>query len=85
VEPKPGIPPSPRYLSEEAQAMKNSGVKVVIYQPYYDADTAKQLAQKAGGVALEIPTEVDGVPEAKDVFSKFDFIVKALVKAFGGK
>lgn len=80
VEPKPGIPPNPRYLSETADAMKSSGVKVVVYQPYYDADASKQLAQKAGGMAVEIPTEVGGTPEAKDVFSKFDFIVSALVK-----
>ncbi|SRR5579871_986361 len=80
VEPKPGIPPNPRYLSETADAMKSAGVKVVVYQPYYDADASKQLAQKAGGVAVEIATEVGGTPEAKDVFSKFNAAVSALVK-----
>jgi len=85
VESKPGIPPSPRYLSDTAAAMKAAGVKVVLYQPYYDADEAKQLALKAGGTAYEIPNEVGGVPEAKDVFSKFDFIVSTLAQAFGGK
>jgi len=85
VEPKPGIPPSPRYLTETAEAMKAAGVKVVLYQPYYDVDTAKAVAAKADGTAYEIPNEVGGVPEAKDVFSKFDFIVSTLVKALGGK
>ena len=85
VEPKPGIPPSPRYLSETAEAMKKAGVKVVLYQPFYDTDTSKQLAEKAGGVALEVPSEVGGVPEAKDVFSKFDFIIQTLIKNLGGK
>ncbi len=85
VEPKPGIPPNPRYLTETAEAMKAAGVKVVLYQPYYDADAAQQLAKKAEGTAYEIPTEVGGVPKAKDVFSKFDFIVSTLVKAFSGK
>ncbi len=85
VEPKPGIPPNPRYLNETAEAMKAAGVKVVLYQPYYEADAAEQLAKKAGGTALEIPTEVNGMPEAKDVFSKFDFIVSTLVKSFSGK
>jgi ABC-type Zn uptake system ZnuABC Zn-binding protein ZnuA len=85
VEPKPGIPPSPRYLSETAEAMKKAGVKIVLYQPFYDADTSKQLAEKSDGTALEVPSEVGGVPEAKDVFSKFDFIVRTLVKNSGGK
>jgi len=85
VEPKPGIPPSPRYLTETAEAMQKAGVKVVIYQPYYDVDAANSLAKKAGAQAYEIPTEVGGVPAAKDVFSKFDFIVSTLVKAFSEK
>jgi zinc/manganese transport system substrate-binding protein len=85
VEPKPGIPPSPRYLEETSTAMKKAGVTVVLYQPYYDADAALQLAKKADGAAYEMPNEVGGVPEAKDVFSKFDVIVSTLVKAFGGK
>ncbi len=85
VEPKPGIPPSPRYLTETADAMKKADVKVVLYQPYYDADEAKQLALKAGGAAYEIPNEVGGTPEAKDVFSKFDVIVTTLVNAFKNK
>src|ERR1043166_209906 len=38
VEPKPGIPPSPHYVNELAEAMKKAGVKVVVYQPYYNAD-----------------------------------------------
>ncbi len=84
VEPKPGIPPNPRYLSETAEAMKSAGVKVVLYQPYYEADEAQALAKKAGATAYEIPNEVGGVPEAKDVFSKFDFIVSILAKALGG-
>lgn len=85
VEAKPGIPPSPRYLSETAEAMKKAGIKVILYQPYYDADTAQELAKKADATAYEIPNEVGGVPEAKDVFSKFDYIVSTLVKDFGGK
>jgi zinc/manganese transport system substrate-binding protein len=85
VESKPGIPPSPRYLTETAAAMKQAGVKVVLYQPYYDADAAQQLAKKADATAYEIPNEVGGVPEAKDVFSKFEFIVSTLVKALSSK
>ncbi len=85
VEPKPGIPPNPRYLTETAEAMKAAGVKVVIYQPYHDADASNVLAKKAGATAYVIPTEVGGTPEAKDVFTKFDFIVSTLSQAFSQK
>jgi ABC-type Zn uptake system ZnuABC Zn-binding protein ZnuA len=85
VEPKPGIPPTPRHIAELAEAMKKAGVRVVLYQPYYDADASRDVAGKAGGVAVEIPTEVGGTPDAKDVLSKFDNIVSSLVKAFSNK
>jgi zinc/manganese transport system substrate-binding protein len=85
VEPKPGIPPSPRRIAELSQAMKAAGVRVVLYQPYYNAGASRELAARAGGVAVEIPTEAGGTPEAADVFSKFDIIVLSLVKAFSAK
>jgi zinc/manganese transport system substrate-binding protein len=85
IEPKPGIPPSPRQIADLAESMKQAGVRVVLYQPYYDADASHKVAAKAGGVAVEIATEVGGVPEAKDVFSKFDVLVSSLVDAFSNK
>lgn len=81
VELKPGIPPTPRHLAELGAAMKTAGVTVVLYQPYQDADASRDLAAKADGKALEIPTEVGGLPAAKDVFAKFDFIVSKLGEA----
>lgn len=84
VEPKPGIPPNPKYIAQLAQNMKSSGVKVVEYQPYYNADAAKQVANRAGGVAIEIPTEAGGVKGTDDVFSKFDFIISSLSHALAG-
>ncbi|HET7499221.1 MAG TPA: metal ABC transporter substrate-binding protein [Candidatus Eisenbacteria bacterium] len=84
VEPKPGIPPNAHYIAQLSEDMKKSGVKVVTYQPYYNADAAKQLAKRAGGVAVEVPTEAGGVPGTDDVFSKFDFIVSSLTRALSG-
>jgi zinc/manganese transport system substrate-binding protein len=85
VEPKPGIPPSPRYLAETAEAMRKAGVKVVLYQPYSEVKASEELAKKAGATALEVPSEVGGLPGSEDVFSKFDFIVSLLVKNLKGK
>jgi len=85
VEPKPGIPPNPRYLSDLADRMKKEGAKVVLYQSYYNADAGSQLAKKAGGVAVEIATECGGVPGTDDVFSKFDKLVATVAGALSGK
>jgi ABC-type Zn uptake system ZnuABC Zn-binding protein ZnuA len=85
VEPKPGIPPTPRHIAELAEAMKQSGVKVVVYGPYYKADAADEVAKRAGGTAVEVATEVGGLPGTDDVFSKFDVLVSSLTGALSGK
>ena len=85
VEPKPGIPPSPHYVNQLAESMKKAGVRVVIYQPYYNADASNQVAKRAGGVAVEVATEVGGLPGTDDVFSKFDTLVSSLAGALSGK
>ena len=85
VEPKPGIPPTPRHIAELAAAMKQSGVKVVVYGPYYKADASNEVAKRAGGTAVEVATEVGGLPGTDDVFSKFDALVTSLSGALSGK
>ena len=85
VEPKPGIPPSPHYVNDLAGAMKKAGVNVVLYQPYYNADASNQVAQRAGGTAVEIATEAGGMPGTDDVFSKFDTLVSSVAGALSGK
>src|SRR5690242_17319052 len=85
VEPKPGIPPSPHYVNDLAESMKKAGVKVVLYQPYYNADASNQVAKRAGGAAVEIATEAGGVPGTDDVFSKFDVLVSSVTGALSGK
>ena len=85
VEPKPGIPPNPRYLSDLADRMKKEGVKVVLFQAYYNQDPGNQLAKRTGGTAVEIATECGGVPGTDDVFSKFDKLVSSISGALSGK
>jgi len=81
LENRPGIPPSARHLSELSEKMKAAGVKVVLYQPYYDGEACKRLAESAGAKALLAPTEAGGVAGVTDVFSHFDYLVDGLVKA----
>jgi ABC-type Zn uptake system ZnuABC Zn-binding protein ZnuA len=85
VEPKPGIPPNPRFLSDLADRMKKEGVKAVLYQAYYNADPGNQLAKRTGGVSVEIATECGGVPGTDDVFSKFDKLVSSVSGALSGR
>ncbi len=65
--------------------MKQAGVKVIVYQPYYKADACRELAAKAGGTAVEVATEAGGVAGTDDVFAKFDTMVTSLADALAGK
>jgi zinc/manganese transport system substrate-binding protein len=85
VESKPGIPPTPRHIAELAEAMRRSGVNVVAYGPYNKAGASNEVAKRAGGTAVEVATEVGGLPGTDDVFSKFDALVASLTGALSGR
>ncbi len=84
VEPKPGIPPTPRHIAELSAAMKQAGVKAVLYQPYYSPEACQDVAAKAGAAAVEVATEAGGLPGTDDVFAKFDVLVASVAKALSG-
>ena len=85
VEDKPGIPPSPHHVADLTAAMKQAGVKLVLYQPYYNADAAKEVASRAGATAVEIATEAGGLPGTDDVFAKFNVLVSSIANVLKGK
>jgi zinc/manganese transport system substrate-binding protein len=82
LENRPGIPPSARHLSELALKMKEAGVKVVMVQPYYDVEACRRLAVSVGAKVLILPTEAGGVAGVEDVFTRMDYTVTSLEKAF---
>jgi zinc/manganese transport system substrate-binding protein len=82
IEPKPGIPPTPKHLAAIINQMNQIGVKVIIVEPYYSKDPCNLVAAKTGAKVLELATAVDGAPEAKSYLEVFDYNLKKLVAAF---
>ncbi|HSA57950.1 MAG TPA: metal ABC transporter substrate-binding protein [Gemmatimonadaceae bacterium] len=60
IEPKPGVPPSPAHLTSLIQTMKQTGVKVIIMEPFYDRKTADVVARQTGARVLILPPSVGG-------------------------
>ena len=88
VEPKPGIPPTPRHTLDVIQAMRAQGVKLIVVEPYFDSKTPNSIASQTGGKVLVLPPSVGGVPAASDYLKLFDTNVNLLVgaiKAAGAK
>ena len=80
VEPNPGVPPSPSYLDSLIQKMRESGIKLLIADPYSNASTVRQVAT-SGATAVTLIPSVGGDPGAADYLSLFDFNIKRLSKA----
>jgi zinc/manganese transport system substrate-binding protein len=81
VEPKPGIPPSGRYVAELAQRMRQEEVKVVLSAPFYDAKTSRLVASESGATIAVLATSVEGLPEATDYLSLFDVDLARILAA----
>ena len=81
VEPKPGVSPSAKQLSELAQVMKENNVKAVVYEPWYPAQLPASLAKRTGASALMLPIQPQSVPAASSYIKMMDYNVNSLVKA----
>jgi zinc/manganese transport system substrate-binding protein len=81
VEPKPGIPPSPKHVAELLQTMKDRQVKIIWAANYFDEHKVQATASKAGAVPVIVPLYVEGVPEATDYFALMDYWVDHMLAA----
>jgi ABC-type Zn uptake system ZnuABC Zn-binding protein ZnuA len=81
VEPNPGVPPAPSYLASLIQKMRDSGIKLLIADPYSNASVVRQVATQSGATAVTLIPSVGGDPGAADYLSLFDFNIKRLSQA----
>jgi len=61
MEPKPGVPPSPSHLYTVIQAVKRTGAKVIVMEPFYDRKVADLVAKQTGIKVLLLPPSVGGI------------------------
>ena len=60
IEPKPGIPPSPKHVAELIKIAENNDVKLVISSNYYPKKSGAQIAKTANIPFLSLPAQVGG-------------------------
>jgi zinc/manganese transport system substrate-binding protein len=87
VEPKPGIEPSPQDIGHLVNTMVREHVRLIIHAPPYHPRlplaVADQVQRQAGQPVhvLKLPAHVAGIPEAKDYFALFDYLLTTLRQA----
>jgi zinc/manganese transport system substrate-binding protein len=82
IEPRPGIPPSPRHTVEVIQLMRSQNIKVVLVEPYFDLKTPKAIARETGGQVVVMLPSVGGEKEVTNYFQLFDYDIRLLAGAF---
>jgi zinc/manganese transport system substrate-binding protein len=76
LEPLPGIPPTGKHI--EGLISQAQGVKFILQDVYHEKRTAQFVAQRLNAKVVILPHDVGAVPEAKDLFSLFDEILRRL-------
>jgi len=81
IEDRPGIPPSPKHLSELIDTMKARKVKTVLVAPFNDVKAADEVASRAGVKPAVLPASVGGVDNTDTYITLMDAIVSRLLGA----
>jgi zinc/manganese transport system substrate-binding protein len=80
VEPKPGVPPSPRHIANLIAYMKREGAKRVLLEMFYPRRTADMVAHQAEAKLLVMPSDVGAFPQITDYFKLVDAILEMLLR-----
>ncbi|MBI2883318.1 MAG: zinc ABC transporter substrate-binding protein [Candidatus Methylomirabilis oxyfera] len=84
MEPKPGIPPTTRHLSELIERMRAEKVQIVLAAPYYDPRHARFISQQTGARIVNLAHQVGARDGTDDYLAMIDYNVRAMTAALGG-
>jgi len=83
IEPKPGIPPTPRHVQEIITAMREKHIEVLLSTNYYDRNQVLQVAQRTGANAVIVPSNTGGSAGVSTYFDLMNLWVSELAQAYG--
>jgi ABC-type Zn uptake system ZnuABC Zn-binding protein ZnuA len=81
MEPKPGVPPTTKHLTELLKTMKASNVKLILSAPYYDPKHAAFVAAQSGARIAAMAHQTGSRPGANDYLAMVDLNVREVVNA----
>jgi ABC-type Zn uptake system ZnuABC Zn-binding protein ZnuA len=83
IEPKPGIPPTPRHVQEIITAMQERHVQVLLSTNYYDRNQVLDVAHRTGATAVIVPSNTGGQAGVDTYFDLMNLWIAELGRAFG--
>ena len=86
LEPKPGVPATPRHLADVILKMKADKMHVILVDPYLDRRTAETVASRTGATVVDMTQFPGGVKGTEGGYiALMDYLVNAVAKALAGK
>ena len=85
IEPKPGIPPTPRHVEKTIKLISDRDIDMMLVATYFEKRKPMTIARKTGIEAIFLPLSVGAIPEASDVFSLVDYWIDSINAAVGGR
>ncbi len=83
IETKPGIPPSPKHVTNLVTMMKDRKIRIILAANYFDKQKVTTVAERTGAQAVIAPLFVGGAPGIETYFDLVDYWVNGLVAAAG--
>lgn len=81
LEPKPGIPPGSRHLTEVMRTVQAEKIAVILQEPFYSRKAADFVARQTGAMVVVCPNTVGGTAEAGSYLQMIDLVVHRLARA----
>jgi len=81
IEPKPGIPPTPKHVEHCINLIKEHGVDVLLVASYFERRKPTTIAKRTGIQALFLPLSVNAIPEVSDNFKLVDYWIDRINEA----
>jgi len=82
IEPKPGIPPTPRHVADVIQLMRDRSIHVLFSTNYFDRNQVRSVADRTNAVAVIVPANTFGAPGVETYEQLVDLWVSELAAAF---
>ena len=81
VEPKPGIPPSPKHVTNLVNMMRAKDIRIIFAANYFDEQKIRTVANRVDAEPVIVPLYVGGAPETDDYFQLVDCWIEGLLEA----
>lgn len=79
IEPKPGIPPSPRHVEQLINSIRQQNARIILAENYFDERKVREIAEKVQGIPVIVPIGL--MNESDTYFTLVDLWINKLTAA----